>query len=89
MGIREQISAVLSVGTLIGVSGSALHLAAFAAPGTRIIEIGDARSGVDRLRNQRVIDAACGHPTAMVPFTGDKPSVDLAQLESFLDQAGL
>jgi capsular polysaccharide biosynthesis protein len=89
MSIREQISAVQSFETLIGVSGSALHLSAFAAPGTRVIEIADARSGVDRLQNQRVIDAACGHTTAMVPFTGDKPSADLARLESLLDEAGL
>jgi capsular polysaccharide biosynthesis protein len=87
MSVREQISAVRSHGTLIGVSGSALHLAAFARPGTRVIEISDARSGVHRHPNQRVIDAACGHQKAVLPFREDQRTVDLGRLEAALNGA--
>jgi len=75
--------------TVIGVSGSALHLSAFAHPGTRVIEICDSRAGVRPLPNQRVIDAACGHLASVVPFTAIDGAVDLAHLESLLDRAGI
>jgi capsular polysaccharide biosynthesis protein len=88
MAIRLQISAVRSVETLVGVSGSALHLSAFARQGTRVIEICDPRSGTGRLPNQRVVDAACGHRTASIPFTGDTQEV-LSLLEAFLGAAGI
>jgi capsular polysaccharide biosynthesis protein len=87
MSVREQISAVRSKGILIGVSGSALHLSAFARPGTRLIEISDARSGVLRHPNQRVIDTACGHQKAILPFREEDRTVDVERLESALNEA--
>ncbi len=89
MGVRDQIAEVRSSSTLIGVSGSALHLSAFARPGTRVIEIGDARSGVRPLPNQRVIDAASGHLTGVVPYGTADAAIDLAHLEAMLDNAGI
>lgn len=84
--VGDQISTVRSAGTLIALGGSALHLSAFAEPGTRVLEIGDARSRTSRLPNQRVIDTVCGHPTAFVPFTGGEgDGVDLLRVERALD----
>ncbi|MFI5225083.1 MAG: glycosyltransferase family 61 protein [Candidatus Limnocylindrales bacterium] len=89
--VRDQIATARTAGTIVGFSGSALHLAAFAPRETRVLEIADHRSGAARLPNQRVIDTACGHLVAHHPFAGngERPRVDIASLERLLDRAGL
>lgn len=43
LSIDDQLAVVSRATTLVGVSGSQLHLSVFAAPGTKVIEIGDPR----------------------------------------------
>jgi Glycosyltransferase 61 len=50
-----QIALMAGAGTLAGTDGSALHLAAFAAPGTRLLYV-DTRD----LANQRILNAVAG-----------------------------
>lgn len=76
--IAEQIALVRGADIVAGPSGSALHLAAFADPGTRVLEIGDARTQAAPMPTQRTVDAACGHRTAFVPSTA------LDEIESVL-----
>lgn len=71
--ITEQIALARGARVLAGSSGSALHLSAFADPGTRVLEVGDGRAK-HPLRNQRLVDAACGHLTAFTPH-GDEKSL--------------
>lgn len=68
--IAEQLRAAAAAPILAGVSGSALHLSAFAPPSTRVLEIGDIRTRARPLGNQRVIDSARGRLTAFVPHLG-------------------
>ncbi|SDU50701.1 glycosyltransferase 61 family protein [Jiangella alkaliphila] len=68
--ITEQLAAVAAAPVLAGISGSALHLSAFAPRATRVLEIGDIRTRTRPLGNQQVIDAACGRQTAFVPHLG-------------------
>lgn len=65
--ITEQLSLVRGARVLAGASGSQLHLSAFAAPGTRVLEIGDGRSPTAPMPSQRAVDAACGHLAEFVP----------------------
>ncbi|MEW6225962.1 MAG: glycosyltransferase family 61 protein [Chloroflexota bacterium] len=88
MPIGDQVRAVRSARVIAGMSGSALHLAAFAPSGTRVLEIGDLRSGGRPVRNQRVIDAVRGHLTAFVPLRGDEPRLALGELARLLDELG-
>lgn len=66
LSLTEQLAAVRGAKVLAGASGSALHLSAFARPGTRVLEIGDERSPDAPMPTQQMIDAACGHPSAFV-----------------------
>ena len=66
LSIAEQIALVRSASVLAGASGSALHLSAFAEPGTRVLEIGDRRSHGAAQPSQQMVDAARGHLTAFV-----------------------
>lgn len=94
LSVREQIQAARASSTLVAVSGSALHLSAFARPGARVVEIGDHRSP-DGLPNQRVVDAAAGHLAAVIPYLdpapepGQAPVIDLDHLAAILDRLGV
>lgn len=68
--IEEQIAAVADAELVIGPSGSALHLAAFAGPGTTVVEMGDARHWTRSNRNQAVIATARQHEMWFLPFPG-------------------
>jgi len=82
LSIPEQIELVRGAGVIAGSSGSALHLSCFADPGTRIVEVGDLRTGGEPLRMQRAIDAACGHWDAYIGYADTDA---LAGLEALLD----
>jgi hypothetical protein len=79
LGVREQVHVAQTAPVIAAGSGSALHLSAFASPGARIIEIGDARSHSRPLVNQVVIDAARGNETAFVPFLSRDGARDVEQ----------
>lgn len=68
LSVAEQVRLVRGAGVLAGSSGSALHLSAFAAPGTRVLEVGDDRSPDRPMASQRMVDAACGHEAAFVGY---------------------
>ncbi len=68
LSIRDQIRLAASASILAGSAGTALHLAAFAPAGVRVLELGDDRSPDVQVPHQLVIDAACHHPSAFVPY---------------------
>jgi capsular polysaccharide biosynthesis protein len=76
--IDEQISLVRGAGVLAGPSGSALHLSAFADPGTRVMSIGDRRSPHRPVPAQTMVDSACGRESTFVAYG------ELARLERVL-----
>ncbi|MDO9457325.1 DUF563 domain-containing protein [Nocardioides sp.] len=67
--IAEQVAAVRGADVIAGLSGSAMHLSALAAPGSRILTLGDNRDPTRLTKEQAMIDAACGHLTAFVPYS--------------------
>ena len=66
--VVEQIRLAAGASVLAGAAGSALHLSAFAPAGTRVLELGDTRSPDVQVPTQRVVDRACEHPSAFVPY---------------------
>lgn len=81
LALREQIALVKGARVIAGSQGSALHLTAFAEPGTSVLEIGDTRSPTHPSPAQRMIDAACGHRSAFVPH-GDSEQL-LGRIEDY------
>ena len=69
--ITEQIALVRGADVLAGLPGSALHLSAFAEPGTRVLTIGDRRNAGKPLPAQTMVDEACGHRSMFVPSDDD------------------
>lgn len=67
LDIDDQIRLFAGARVVAGAAGSALHMAAFAPPGTRVIEIGDNRSRSRPVPMQLVIDTVCGHEHAYIP----------------------
>ncbi|MCW2812800.1 MAG: glycosyltransferase family 61 protein [Nocardioides sp.] len=82
LSIAEQVALVRGAAVLAGSSGSALHLSAFAQPGTRVLEVGDDRSPEEPMASQRMVDAACGHRTA---YVGYRDAGTLSSVLSSLD----
>lgn len=78
--VDDQLALVADARLLAGVSGSQLHLSAFAPASARVLEVGDLRSQDRPLAMQQVIDAACGHEHAFVPG-----GLTVAELGSELD----
>lgn len=81
--IADQIELVRGAETLAGLSGSAMHLSAFAEPGTRVLSIGDRRTPRRPPHSQAMIDGACGHLTA---FVRDRDDAGLAGILAALDE---
>ncbi len=75
LSIRDQVALVRGARVVAGSSGSALHLAAFADPGTRVLEVGDRRWPDRPSLTQRLLDAACGHRPGFVPH-GDERALE-------------
>ncbi len=65
--VLDQIRLAAGAQVLAGCAGTALHLSAFAPPGTRVLEIGDTRSPDVQVPQQQVIDHLREHPTAFLP----------------------
>jgi len=65
--VLDQVRLAAGAKVLAGCAGTALHLAAFAPAGTRVIEIGDTRSPDVQVPQQQVIDHLRGHPSAFLP----------------------
>lgn len=72
--VKEQIAIVRGADVLAGSSGSALHLSCFAAPGVKVLEVGDLRRAFPS-GTQRTIDAACDHPVAFLKY-GDAAALE-------------
>jgi capsular polysaccharide biosynthesis protein len=84
--VAEQIRLVWAAPVLAGQAGSALHLSAFARRGTRVLELGDTRTGAKIVGTQAAISAVKAQPTAHVPFVSDgEGGMDLAHLRRRLD----
>ncbi len=81
MPIAEQIELVRGARVLAGLSGSAMHLSAFAEPGTTVLSIGDRRTPKRPPPSQRIIDEACGHLPA---FVANNDEAGLAEVLSTL-----
>jgi len=85
----DQLRTVASAELLAGLTGSALHLAAFAMNELRVLEVGDRRSPDRGLLTQRAINARLGHRAAYLPFfeLSDRRDMVLTQqaLRSLLD----
>ncbi|MEO9326236.1 glycosyltransferase 61 family protein [Nocardioides sp. C4-1] len=73
--LREQLRLAAGAALLAGSAGSALHLSAFAPPSARVLELGDPRSPDVQVPSQRVIDRACGHRSAFVPYDVAAPDL--------------
>jgi len=69
LALVDQIAIAADAEVIAGPAGSALHLAAFASHPLRVLELGDSRNKEFGLRNQQVINAACGHRHRFVPVT--------------------
>lgn len=82
LSIREQVALLRGARVVAGSSGSALHLAVFAEPGTTVVEVGDRRTPDSPLPSQRLLDEACGHTSLFVPYA------DEAAWARALEQAG-
>jgi len=65
--VIDQIRLAAGAEVLAGCAGTALHLSAFAPEGTRVIEIGDARSPDVQVPQQQVIDHLRRHPSVFLP----------------------
>ncbi|WP_298992127.1 DUF563 domain-containing protein [uncultured Pseudokineococcus sp.] len=90
LDVLEQVSIASQAEVLVGLSGSALHLSAFAPPSTRVIEIGDPRTPDAPLPNQSVIDAAVGRRSAFIPLLSQDAARDvratMARVELLLEE---
>ena len=84
LDVAMQVRLAAGASLLAGSAGTALHLSAFAPAGVRVIELGDSRSPGVQVPQQLVIDAACAHPSAFVPY--DLP---LSDLPGVLDRLGV
>jgi capsular polysaccharide biosynthesis protein len=67
LDVVEQVRLAAGADLIAGVSGTALHLSAFAGSGTRVLELGDARAP-NGLPNQQVISSAAGHRHGLLPY---------------------
>lgn len=89
LSIVDQITVVRGADVLAGLAGSAMHLSAFAEPGTHVLVVGDRRSPRRPNDTQTMLDAACGHLTAFVP-SDDRATLDsvLEGIDSVADEQG-
>lgn len=71
LGVVEQIRLLKESAVVAGTEGSALHLTAFARPGTRVLMLGSSR-GWRGNHMQPLIDAVNGNMLGIVPFLRDK-----------------
>jgi capsular polysaccharide biosynthesis protein len=73
--LDDQLELVATAGELAGLTGSALHLAAFAPGTTRVLEIGDERTRDAGHPTQLALDAARGRERAFVPHAVPGPAL--------------
>lgn len=78
LGVLDQIRLAAGARVLAGCAGTALHLAAFAPAGTKVIEIGDTRSPDVQVPQQQVIDHLLGHPSVFLPAAMEPAEVAVA-----------
>lgn len=67
LAIDDQVRLLRHTRVLAGQAGSALHMAGFARPGTRVLEVGDRRSSRAGVLTQRVVNTLSGHLEAFCP----------------------
>jgi capsular polysaccharide biosynthesis protein len=84
LSVDDQVRLGRSANVLVGSAGTALHLAAFARPGTGVIALGDERSHDRHPPTQQVINTLCGHRQAYIP-----PSVEPEQVPAHLIDLGV
>jgi capsular polysaccharide biosynthesis protein len=81
LSIDDQVRLARAARVVAGQAGTALHLACFAPPGVRVLELGDRRSTRYGVRTQRVINTLCGHLECFVP-----PGKGRAELAEVLEE---
>jgi capsular polysaccharide biosynthesis protein len=84
LSVAEQVELVRGARVLAGLAGSAMHLSAFAEPGTRVLVVGDSRTPRRPPRAQRMLDSACGHATE---FVANNDEAALSAALSSLDRS--
>lgn len=84
LSIDDQIRLARGARVFAGQAGTALHLACFAQPGARVLELGDTRSKRYGVRTQRVINTACGHLESFAP-----PTLGRDELAQRLEELGV
>lgn len=90
LSVMEQIRLARSAPLLAGPGGSALHLAAFAKPGARVLELGDIRTKGQMVNTQQAISAAKRQEAAMIPYFGDEAgALDLCEVRDRLAVLGV
>lgn len=75
LAVTEQIRLVRESRVIAGTEGSALHLSAFARPGTNVMMLGSSR-GWRGNHTQPLIDGVTGNRLAIVPFLREKRQPD-------------
>lgn len=89
LSIEEQVRTVSRASTLIGVSGSQLHLSIFARSCTRIIEIGDPRLPDAPVADQVLIANARGQAHHFVPLLRAGTARDAGATAECVEAIGL
>jgi capsular polysaccharide biosynthesis protein len=84
LSVDDQVRLGRSADVLVGRAGTALHLAAFARPGTGVIALGNEQSYDRHPPTQQVINTLCGHRQAYIP-----PTVDPEQVRAHLIGLGV
>lgn len=84
LSIDDQLRLLRRTRVLAGQNGSALHMAGFALPGARVLELGDRFRRRRGVKTQRVINTLLDHQEAFVP-----PRVGREELVAGLHELGV
>lgn len=86
LAMADQVRLATDAQLLVGVSGSALHLSAFAPASTTVVEVGDPRARSGPVRTQVILCHASGQRLGFVPFASAPVGYDLASVAAELDR---
>lgn len=87
MPLDEQLDIYRRSAVLAGFGGSALHNVLFSPRGAGMIAVGDERSPVKPIPNQRICNALAETTAVVLPHAGSDGSFDIGHLEREMDAA--